>query len=183
MADAKTQIVPIEPTREMLSRMEGMTDFVLPEGLENTKQARMAEMRFAWGEALSAAPQPAASDVPHDVVRALEIASLLREADAHIVWEANGLGNDFADRVEAALATPAPSTSTEEALEPSLDAWAYAFAVWRQGQRSTPRCEGPGEAEVRICRDLIEGMLACRDTAHEIDRRKAAREALSALSR
>jgi len=160
MADAKTQIVPIEPTREMLSRMEGMTDFVLPEGLENTKQARMAEMRFAWGEALSAAPQPAASDVPHDVVRALEIASLLREADAHIVWEANGLGNDFADRVEAALATPAPSTST--APEPDLDAWADAFANWRQGQRSTPRCEAPGAADIRICRDLIKGMLACR---------------------
>lgn len=75
---------------------------------------------------------------------------------------------------------PTPSTSTET---PDLDAWAYAFANWRQGQRSTPSCEAPGAADIRICRDLIEGMLACRDTAHEIDRRKAARTVLSALSR
>jgi len=117
------------------------------------------------------APQPAASDVPHDVVRALEIAELLREADAHIVWEANGLGNDFADRVEAALAAPAPSTSTE----PSLDDWAYAFANWRQGQRSTPSCEAPGEADIRICRDLIKGMLACRPSAPSTSTEEALR--------
>ena len=202
---------------------------------------------IAFVSAMNASPQPAASDVPHDVVRALncrddaepcrrcgcETQHMVRvvplvaggdrgeavscgdadccfrgpvAADMHAAVSAWNVVAGF-------LATPAPSTSTEEvvklddaddpvkaayvagwqthkavaeealraenALEPSLDSWAYAYANYRQGQRSEPRCEAPGAADIRICRDLIEGMLACRDTAHEIDRRKAARTALS----
>ncbi|WP_370194412.1 MULTISPECIES: hypothetical protein [Aurantimonas] len=158
---------------------------------------------------LSAAPQPAASGVPHDVVREALLSAIAALETADQTVEIRG-----AQLVaREALATPAPSTSTEEvvklddaddpvkaayvagwqthkavaeealraenALEPSLDSWAYAYANYRQGQRSEPRCEAPGAADIRICRDLIEGMLACRDTAHEIDRRKAARTALS----
>lgn len=59
----EAKVVPVEPTREMLSRMQGMTDFVLPDGLENTSKSRMAEMRIAWSEALDAAPQPLAAEV------------------------------------------------------------------------------------------------------------------------
>jgi len=186
MADAKTQIVPIEPTREMLSRMEGMTDFVLPEGLENTKQARMAEMRFAWGEALSAAPQPAASDVPHDVVEQAARASYEYEGDRKGIdyagWdlEPENVKRQWRASVTVpisiALATPAPSTST---ATPDLDAWAYAFANWRQGQRSTPSCEAPGAADIRTCRDLIKGMLACRPSAPSTSTEEALRQATS----
>ena len=139
MADAKTKLI-----REALRFANwGAGEGLAPQDAEAAKDP--SEFLFEYSSETGdedwdtladrlAAPQPAASDVPHDVVRA---------------------------------------------LESSLDDWAYAFANWRQGQRSTPSCEAPGAADIRICRDLIEGMLACRDTAHEIDRRKAARTALS----
>lgn len=32
-----------------------------------------------------------------------ELASLLRQADMHVIWESNGFSRDFQDKIEAAL--------------------------------------------------------------------------------
>lgn len=133
MADAKTKVVPLEPTEAMCIAMRKWENPIL-----------------AWQAALSAAPQPAASDVPHDGVRALncrddaepcprcgcETQHMVRvvplvaggdrgeavscgdadccfrgpvAADMHAAVSAWNVVAGF-------LATPAPSTSTEEAL-------------------------------------------------------------------
>ena len=65
-----------------------------------------------------AAPQPTASDVPHDVVRALEEALELLQEKRH-GNPARSPGHNAQHAIKRALdalATPAPSTSTEEAL-------------------------------------------------------------------
>lgn len=45
----------MEPTEGMLYRGEGMTDFILPDGFENSKQSRMQEFKYGFREALKAA--------------------------------------------------------------------------------------------------------------------------------
>lgn len=123
MADAKTKVEHIldqdrVPTWPAMKR--ALWAVITAEKLNDGHYINAYALTDKLYAAALAAPQPAASDVPHDVVRA---------------------------------------------LESSLDDWAYAFANWRQGQRSTPSCEAPGAADIRICRDLIEGMLACRPSA------------------
>lgn len=44
-----------EPTEAMLYRGEGMCDFVMPEGFDNTREARQQELRCGWLTMVSAA--------------------------------------------------------------------------------------------------------------------------------
>ena len=117
MADVVEKVVPVEPTEDMMyaaDQVRPLPDFYI---------------REAWDAMLSAAPQPAASDVPHDVVRALEeVEADLMSLSASCSDEPTSDKLDgVAGRVQqlaAALATPAPSTSTEEASEPDdYKAW------------------------------------------------------------
>ncbi|MEP0149971.1 hypothetical protein [Roseibium sp.] len=94
------------------------------------------DCEYACPPPLYAAPQPAASDVPHDVVRERPLINQLTGALRFILafyepgqrhldteaWKAAEAGGRAAlARGEAALATPAPSTSTEEALRALID--------------------------------------------------------------
>ena len=103
---------------------------------------------------LSAAPKPA--DVPHDVVRALEaardqaiaqrdeelaranlLASIIRDCpDARTVWGKTiekETEAELAAREMSPLATPAPSTSTEEALVEQAARASYEYEGDRKG--------------------------------------------------
>ena len=139
MADAKTKVVPVEPTeamRQIGGEMNCPTE---------TLTSAMDYACDVYRAMLAAAPQPAASDVPHDVVRALEwntggfahtdTGIMYRVSRQPVYWrlekinlssqdnsahpsedEAKAAAQaDFESRVRSALATPAPSTSTEEA--------------------------------------------------------------------
>ncbi|WP_370193278.1 hypothetical protein [Aurantimonas coralicida] len=152
MADAKTQVVPVEPTKAMLEAVSGFPVYGPYLGRD--------EAVDIWYALYDTAPQPA--DVPHDVGEVLSELADLMDAVVEGEYKPDSFTTQPARAVLRTRATPAPSPST---ATPDLDDWAYAFANWRQGQRSTPSCEAPGAADIRICRDLIEGMLACRPSA------------------
>lgn len=44
-----------EPTFTMLYEGEGLCDFVMPDGFENTREARQAELRCGWQAMIDAA--------------------------------------------------------------------------------------------------------------------------------
>ena len=48
---------PDEATEQMIYMAEGISDFILPAGFENTRQRRWAEMKSALDEANDAAPE------------------------------------------------------------------------------------------------------------------------------
>ncbi len=50
------RMVPDEATDRMVYKAEGMSDFVMPAGFENTHERRLSEMRSALAEAAEAAP-------------------------------------------------------------------------------------------------------------------------------
>jgi hypothetical protein len=48
---------PDEATEEMVYQAEGISDFVLPKGLDTSREGRWAEMKMALGVANEAAPE------------------------------------------------------------------------------------------------------------------------------
>ena len=153
MADAKTKVEPVNGGTQMVMvpsaviakikelgesvRLVLINELSEPSrsafwaGVEIRNLATIAED----GDKANAAPQPAASDVPHDAVRALD------EAPARTVIEGGcgyPCGYDCNGACFPALATPAPSTSTEEARQ-----WP-AFVYDSESGTSTERCEDCG---------------------------------------
>lgn len=127
MADAKTKdtvegwvidawvLVPRDPTPEMVQA-------AWDEAPEGAAIPTYRAMLAAAPQPASVALQPAASDVPHDVVRALEEALELLQEKRH-GNPARSPGHNAQHAIKRALdalATPAPSTSTEEALRQQL---------------------------------------------------------------
>lgn len=137
MEDAKTKELlpcPVKPLRWLIAnKLTGERKLVAIDLFGNEFGARidlgdqsedeLAEIKASYQatyehlirSALSAAPQPAASDVPHDVVRALEcIADGKRYTSSYQCMLT-------AREALKTLDTPAPSTSTEEALRADLE--------------------------------------------------------------
>lgn len=68
--------------------------------------------------------------------------------------------------------TAAPTAKAEESAvypvpagwrlvpETANDGWWHNLANQRQGRSSTPRCEAPSEYELRMCREIINEVLA-----------------------
>lgn len=132
MADAKTNDLA-----RALRRLAELFEYAMARpgygSCETSREEAAAEIERARTIAAVYTPQPA--DVPHDVVRALEELVALVEADCigdetaddpdedSVGWDGSGnpLPMTFghvrrARAAITALATPAPSTSTEEAL-------------------------------------------------------------------
>ena len=104
---------------------------------------------IAFVSAMNAAPQPA-SDVPHDVVRALEEALELLQEKRH-GNPARSPGHNAQNAIKRALAgiaTPAPSTSTEEALRKAVRSFERADQEFSRASNSgeQPRLSNAGTA-------------------------------------